>query len=412
MDDYGVTEHVRFGVEVTEAVWDDAAAVGRVHLDDGDELVARSVVCAVGQLNRPYVPDLPGHFDGPAFHTARWDHDVDLHDRDVVMVGAGATGFQVAPAIADDVRSLTIIQRSAQWMFPNPGYHDAVGPGVSWAIRHLPFYGRWFRFLIYFPGCDAGLLAAKVDPDWPDQEHSVSEANDLARQMFTEWIVSQVDDDPELVAKVVPTYPPTGKRTLQDNGSWLRTLTRDHVELVRAGVDHLEADAVVDTDGVRHRADVVVWATGFRPNDYLVPMRVVGRDGVDLHEAWDGRPRALYGIAVPGFPNFFMLYGPGTNLASGGSIIAASEAEMTAIDGCLRLLVEGGHRTIEPTEAAYDAWFERNQAELRTMVWASPHIEHNYYRNANGEVHTLNPFRFVDYWAWTRSVDPDDYVLG
>ncbi|MEZ5209410.1 MAG: NAD(P)/FAD-dependent oxidoreductase [Acidimicrobiales bacterium] len=412
MDDYGVTEHVRFGVEVTEAVWDDAAAVWRVHLDDGDELVARPVVCAVGQLNRPYVPDLPGHFDGPAFHTARWDHDVDLHDRDVVMVGAGATGFQVAPAIADDVRSLTIIQRSAQWMFPNPGYHDAVGPGVSWAIRHLPFYGRWFRFLIYFPGCDAGLLAAKVDPDWPDQEHSVSEANDLARQMFTEWIVSQVDDDPELVAKVVPTYPPTGKRTLQDNGSWLRTLTRDHVELVRAGVDHLEADAVVDTDGVRHRADVVVWATGFRPNDHLVPMRVVGRDGVDLHEAWDGRLRALYGIAVPGFPNFFMLYGPGTNLASGGSIIAAPEAEMTAIDGCLRLLVEGGHRTIEPTEVAYDAWFERNQAELRTMVWASPHIEHNYYRNANGEVHTLNPLRFVDYWAWTRTVDPDDYVLG
>lgn len=411
MDEHGVTEHVRFGTEVRRAVWDDEQATWTVQLDDGDELVARSVICAVGQLNRPHVPEVPGRFDGPAFHTARWDHDVDLSDKDVVMVGAGATGFQVAPAIADQVRSLTIIQRSAQWMFPNPGYHDQVGPGVAWAIRHLPFYGRWFRFLIYFPGCDGGLVAAKVDPEWADQEHSVSEVNDLTRQMFTEWIVSQVEGDPDLVAKVVPTYPPTGKRTLQDNGSWLRTLTRDDVELVRAGVDHLEADAVVDSEGVRHHADVLVWATGFRANDFLVPMEVLGRGGVDLRVAWDGRPRALYGIAVPGFPNFFMMYGPGTNLASGGSIIAASEAEMTYIDGCLRLLVEGGHRSMEPTEAAYEEWFERAQAEMRTMVWASPHIEHNYYRNDNGEVHGLNPFRFVDYWRWTRDVDPSDHLF-
>jgi 4-hydroxyacetophenone monooxygenase len=191
------------------------------------------------------------------------------------MIGAGATGFQVAPAIAEQVRSLTIIQRTAQWMFPNPGYHDAVGPGVPWAIEHLPFYGRWFRFLIYWPSCDAGLVAAKVDPAWDDQEHSVSEVNDLTRVMFTEWITSQVDDDPELVAKVVPTYPPTGKRTLQDNGSWLRTLTRDDVELVRAGVDHLEADAVVDSNGDRHRADVVIWATGFRPAvAHLAPLHL------------------------------------------------------------------------------------------------------------------------------------------
>ena len=157
------------------------------------------------------------------------------------MVGAGATGFQVAPAIAETVRSLTVLQRTAQWMFPNPGYHDAVGPGVGWAIRHLPFYGRWFRFLTLWPGCDAGLAAAKVDPDWEPQQQSVSEVNDLVRTMFTEWITSQVDDDPELVAKVVPPYPPTAKRTLQDNGSWLRTLTRDNVELVRRGVSAARA---------------------------------------------------------------------------------------------------------------------------------------------------------------------------
>lgn len=342
MEKYGVTEDVRFGTSVERAAWDDGTATWTVELDDGTALRSRAVICAVGQLNRPFVPDVPGSFAGPAFHTARWPDDVDLVGKDVVMVGAGATGFQVAPAIADEVRSLTVLQRSAQWMFPNPGYHDSVGPGVPWAIRHLPFYGRWFRFLIYWPGCDAGLVAAKVDPDWADQEHSVSEVNDLTRVMFTEWITSQVGDDPELVAKVVPTYPPTGKRTLQDNGSWLRTLTRDDVELVRSGVDHLEADAVVDADGTRHPADVLIWATGFTPNEFLVPMEIIGRNGSDLRRSWGTRPRALYGVTVPDFPNFFLMYGPGTNLASGGSIIAASECQMALIDGCLRLLASGG----------------------------------------------------------------------
>ncbi|MCZ4498122.1 MAG: 4-hydroxyacetophenone monooxygenase, partial [Marmoricola sp.] len=226
----------------------------------------------------------------------------------------------------------------------------------------------------------------------------------------TDWIVSQVDGRPDLVDKVVPTYPPTGKRTLQDNGSWLRTLTRDHVSLVRSGVSRLTATGVVDDDGVEHPADVVVWATGFRANDYLAPMRVTGRDGLDLHESWGTRPRAHLGITVPGFPNFFMLYGPGTNLASGGSIILATECEMSYVSGCLALLADG-HRTLEPTAAAYDAWYEKCQAELRMTVWASPHIEHNYYTNDDGEVHVLNPFRIVDYWAWTREPDLADLDL-
>ena len=128
-----------------------------------------------------------------------------------------------------------MFQRTAQWMFPNPNYHDEVGPGVQWALRHLPFYGRWYRFLLFWPGCDKGLEAARVDPDYPDQQTAVSEINEITRIMFTEWITSQVGDDPDLLAKVVPDYPATGKRTLQDNGSWLRTLTRDNVELVRDG---------------------------------------------------------------------------------------------------------------------------------------------------------------------------------
>jgi 4-hydroxyacetophenone monooxygenase len=409
MRKYGVDQHVRWNTEVTGATWDAGTETWSVELGGGESLTARAVISAVGQLSRPHVPDVPGTFDGPAFHTARWDHSVDLAGKDVVMVGAGATGFQIAPAIAETVASLTVVQRTAQWMFPNPGYHEPVGSGAQWALRHLPFYARWFRFLIFFPGCDAGLAAAKVDPDWEPQKSSVSEINDFARMMFTEWIESQVPDDKDLLAKVLPDYPATGKRTLQDNGSWLKTLTRDNVDLVRSGVSHLEADGIVDSDGNKHVADVIVWSTGFTYNEPLAPMTIRGRGGVDLREHWGTRPRAYLGVTVPGFPNFFCLYGPGTNLASGGSIIFASECEVRYVMACIDALLAGDHRTIEPKRSVYDDWYQRTQAEMRTMVWASPHIEHNYYANDDGEVHGLNPWRLVDYWDWTRSVNLDDY---
>lgn len=418
MERHGITEHVRFNTRVQSATWDESSATWSVAVTNPDgtrgNLIARAVISAVGQLNTPFVPTLAGAetFAGQAFHTARWDHDVDLTGKDVVMVGAGATGFQVAPAIAEQVGSLTVFQRTAQWMFPNPNYHSAVGPGVQWALRHLPFYGRWYRFLIFWPGCDSGLAAAKVDPDFPDQQRAVSEMNDLARMMFTEWISSQVDGDPELLAKVIPDYPATGKRTLQDNGSWLRTLTRGNVELVRTPIDHVEADVVVDADGTRYPADVLVYATGFRANDLLSSVKVFGRNGIELQDRWGRRPAAYLGITVPGFPNFFCLYGPGTNLASGGSLIFHSECEVRYIMGCLDLLIAADKRGMEPRQDRYDDWYERCQAELKTLVWSQPTIKHSFYKNEDGLVHGLSPWRLVDYWTWTRSPNPDDFVMN
>jgi 4-hydroxyacetophenone monooxygenase len=417
MDKYGIGPHVRWETEVLGAEWDEASATWsvRTRAADGTEdvLVARAVISAVGQLNRPNVPELPGAdtFAGPAFHSARWDHDVDLEGRRVAMIGAGASGFQIAPTIAPVVDRLTVFQRTAQWMFPNPNYHATVGPGVRWALRHLPFYGRWYRFLIFWPGCDKGLEAARVDPDYPDQQRAVSETNEFTRQMFTDWIVGQVGDDPDLVAKVVPDYPATGKRTLQDNGAWLGALTRDNVELVRTPIDHIEPDAVVTTDGRRYPADVLVYATGFQATRVLAPMSIVGRDGVDLRTLWGERPAAYLGITVPGFPNFFCMYGPGTNLAHGGSLIFHSECQMRYITQCLDALIVGGHRTMEPRQERYDDWHERSQREMRGLVWAQPSVEHSFFKNSAGEIHVLSPWRIVDYWAWTKEPDLDDFVL-
>ncbi|MGD0880076.1 MAG: NAD(P)/FAD-dependent oxidoreductase [Acidimicrobiales bacterium] len=418
MDRHGIAPHVRWETEVLGADWDEGSATWsvRTRAADGTEevLTARAVISAVGQLNRPYVPDIDGaaDFAGPAFHSARWDHDVDLTGKRVAMVGAGASGFQIAPTIAPEVGHLTVFQRTAQWMFPNPNYHETVGPGVRWALRHLPFYGRWYRFLIFWPGCDKGLEAARVDPDYPDQQRAVSEMNELTRQMFTDWIVGQVGDDPELVAKVVPDYPATGKRTLQDNGAWLSALLRDNVDLVRTGIDHIESDAVFTVDGERYPADVLVYATGFEATKVLSPMTITGRGRVDLREMWGERPAAYLGITVPGFPNFFCMYGPGTNLAHGGSLIFHSECQMRYITRCLETLIVGGHRTMEPRQERYDDWHDRSQREMQGLVWAQPSIEHSFFKNSAGEIHVLSPWRLVDYWTWTKEPDLADFVLG
>jgi 4-hydroxyacetophenone monooxygenase len=418
MTKHGIEAHIRWETEVVALRWDDGAGTWNVTVrhssGEETEMVARAVISAVGQLNRPHIPDLPGRdsFAGPSFHSARWDHSVDISGRRVAMIGAGASGFQIAPAIAPEVDHLSVFQRTAQWMFPNPNYHAVVGPGVRWALRHLPFYGRWYRFLIFWPACDSGLNGARVDPDYPDQQRAVSELNEFTRQHFTQWIESQVGDDPELLAKVLPDYPATGKRTLQDNGSWLQTLRRDNVELVRTGIDHIEPDAVVTVDGRRHPADVIVYATGFFANRFLYPMTVVGRDGVDLREMWGERPAAHLGITVPGFPNLFMMYGPATNLAHGGSLIFHSECQMRYISGCLEALIAGGHSAMEPKREVYEDWHRRTQAEIKTLVWAQPSIRHSHFKNAYGEIHTLSPWRLVDYWSWTKQPDLTDFEFA
>jgi|tagenome__1003787_1003787.scaffolds.fasta_scaffold20989172_6 4-hydroxyacetophenone monooxygenase len=418
MAKHGVEPHVQWETEVLGAEWDDAANVWwlRVRAKDGTEstLTARAVISAVGQLNRPNLPAFPGMetFAGPSFHSARWDHSVDLAGKRVAMIGAGASGFQIAPTIAPDVAQLTVFQRTAQWMFPNEDYHKKVGPGLPWALRHLPFYARWYRFLLFWALCDKGLAAAKIDPEYDGGARAVSEMNELTRQWFTEWITSQVDNDPELVAKVVPDYPPTGKRTLQDNGSWLRTLTRDNVELVRTSIDHIEPDAIVTTDGERYEVDVIVYATGFLATKVLFPMDITGRDGINLRETWGERPAAYLGVTVPNFPNLFLMYGPGTNLVHGGSLIFHSECQMRYITGCLEALIDGEHRAMEPTQAKYDDWLTRTQAEINTYVWSHPSIKHSFFKNAYGEIYGLSPWRLVDYWAWTKEPDLADFVLS
>ena len=413
MVDYGVVDHIRFDTEVTAARWDEASATWTVDTTGGT-LVANAVISAVGQLNRPKLPDIEGResFEGVAMHSAQWVDGTDLVGKRVAVVGTGASAFQLVPTIAPEVEQLTVFQRSAQWMFPNPNYHATVGPGVAWAIRHLPCYGRWYRFLLFWPACDAGLIAMTVDPDYPDPEHGISAINDAARDMFTQWMADQVGDDPELLAKVVPDYVCLGKRTLQDNGSWLGALKRPNVDLVTEGIERITPTGVRTVDGVDHDVDILVFATGFHANKYLWPMEIVGRDGIVLGDQWGDRPTALYGITVPNFPNLFCLYGPGTNLASGGSLIFHSECQVRYVMGCIETLLAPDVSSIEVRQDAHDEYNARLQARLQEMVWSHPSIRTSWYRNDEGEIYILSPWRLVDYWTWTKAPDPAHFDLA
>lgn len=414
---YQVLEQIQFNCEVTRAEFDNDQQCWQVQWRNAagelESTQAQAVICAGGQLNRPKVPDLPGaeNFSGPAFHSARWDHSVDYSDRNVVVIGAGASGFQLVPEVAKKARSVTVFQRSAQWMFNNPHYHEEVSDSKRWCLEHLPFYERWYRFLIFWPACEGSWEASFVDPDWPHQDRSTSELNDLVREFFTENITSQVSD-PELLAKVLPEHAPLGKRTLQDNGTWLRTLHEEHVALVRDGIAEICEASVVAENGAEYPADIIVYATGFHATRFIWPMDVVGRDGRTLNEQWKDDPQAYLGIMIPNFPNWFCMYGPGTNLASSGSILLNSECQVRYAMEAIHLLLKQGAKTIECKGEVCADYNQRLREQHAKMVWEHKSITHSFYTDESGKATTLSPWRTVDYWDWTRTVNPDDYELS
>ncbi|MGE0225912.1 MAG: flavin-containing monooxygenase [Acetobacteraceae bacterium] len=416
-DHYDIRRHIRFDTEVTAARFDAARSrwiVSARSADGQTETVeANALITAVGQLNRPFIPDIPGlkDFAGPCFHTARWDATQDLTGKRVAMIGTGASGMQVGPTIAPDVAQLTIFQRSPHWAVNNPNYHAAVSPGKMAALKHIPFYAKWYRFQLLWASADGLHASLHVDPTWPLPDQSLNAANQRFRDDLIAYIRSQIGDRPDLLEKVVPPYPPYGKRMLRDN-HWYSTLTRPNVELVTTPIERITADAIVTRDGQSYPADVLVLATGFEAQRMLAPMDITGRDGQTIRALWgEDEPRAYLGITVPGFPNMFMLYGPGTNLAHGGSAIYHTECQVRYIMQCLRELLETGSAVMECRQEPHDAFNELLDSTHAKMVWAHRGVG-NWYKNRNGRVVTNSPFRLVDYRRMTETLDRNDYVMA
>ncbi len=390
-DEYGIRGRIRFGTEVEAATFDERRLTWSLRLrtaDGGTEaLEAQAVISAVGQLNRPLMPDIPGmdRFAGPSFHSARWRHDIDLAGRRVIVIGTGASAAQFVPAIAPSVARLTLFQRTPPWLVPVPHYYDDIPEGLRWCFRHVPSYAHWHRFWLFWNTTEGLLPSARVDGAWEPKERSVSKANDDLRALFTRYLEAQFGDRPDLLAKVLPAYPPGAKRMVLDNGIWATTLKRENVDLITEPIAAITPAGVRTTDGREHEADVIIYGTGFQASRFLTPMTITGRSGADLQVRWNGDARAYLGITVPGFPNFFMLYGPNTNIVVNGSIIYFSECEVRYILGCIHLLLERGAQAMDCRPAVHDAYNERIDAGNRKMVWGVSTVN-SWYKNATGRV--------------------------
>ena len=353
---FGLLPHLRLGREVAQARFDEAHAVWTILTTSGATLHTRLLVSATGLLSRPALPSIPGRdsFAGPAFHSARWDHAASLAGKRVAVIGTGASATQFIPAIAGEVKTLLVFQRSPAWLKPRG---DRAYPGWCQRLfRRLPLAMRLHRALIY-ARYEARALAFS----------RLKGMMQLAvGRPFRQMLARDVPD-PGLRASLTPDYPIGCKRILLAD-DYLAAFADPRVQLLTAAIARIHPQGVETADGRLHAVDAIVYGTGFAATDFLAPMSIRGRDGRDLNAAWREGAAAYLGMSVPGFPNFFMLYGPNTNLGH-NSIVYMLESQVAHVMRCLRALRATSSTTVEVDAGVHRAFNTRLQARLGSSVW-------------------------------------------
>lgn len=410
----GIRSRIRFNTEVTKLEYNEADSNWLVTYRNMDDVeVAETfdiVISAVGQLNTPSIPSIPGReiFSGDQFHTSQWDSSISLDDTRVALVGTGASAFQVGPAIVDQVAGLTVFQRNAPWMVPTPSYHEPTTEHMRWLLSRISTYHRWFRFHQFWSNVEGMRRFARVDESWAQDGLSVSALSLQLREVLSEQILRHYKDRPDLWQAVIPSYPPFAKRVLRDNGDWARMLKGQKSTLVTVGIDHIEAEGIVSADGVLHNVDVIIWATGFDAARFFHPIEIVGREGRRLHDVWDGEPRAYLGVSYPSFPNFFSVYGPNTNLAVNGSIVLFSESAIDHILSCLEGLLQREAKSVEVRTSVFDEYNEMIDLENTRMAWGESKVS-SWYKSASGRISQNSPLPTLEYWRLTHANVDDSY---
>ena len=386
VDEFGLRSHLRLGVTVESATWRNERHGWEIVLDDGTVDEVDVLVSAVGFLNVPRYPDWPGldEFAGPKFHTARWEHQHDLTDKTVAVVGTGSSATQIVPAIQPIVRKCYVFQREPGWVLPKGERDLDAAERATFARPWQRRRERWrLRYLL-----EKGL--------WSGALWRPGTKNNAAREeMCRRYIARQFKDRPDLRAAVTPTYPYPGKRPIFAT-TFYPALKKENVELVPRAVASVTRTGIVDADGVERAVDVIVMATGFQAANYLARVRVVGRDGRTLQEHWSGEPRAFLGITVPGFPNFFMLYGPGTN---GGEIVTMLEAQADYTVRAVKRMMRSHAAAVEVKPSFEDRWYRWLQSKMEGTSWT---MSHNYFTAPSGKVVTQWPYGNLSYAVLTR----------
>jgi cation diffusion facilitator CzcD-associated flavoprotein CzcO len=378
---------------VTSARWDGAR--WRLDTSDGPH-EADVLITACGQLSTPKVPPMPGldRFAGPAFHTARWQHDVDLSGQRVAVVGTGCSAIQVVPAIQPVVEHVDVYQRSPGWTIPRLDF--AYSARTLRLFERFPALQRLDRAAI-FGFHEFGAAAMTKYP------RLLPVIRTLGRLQINRAI-----DDRELRRKVMPRDD-IGCKRIMVTDDWYPTLTRSNVDLVTDRIAEVTETGIRTEDGIERRADVLVLATGFASHDFVAPMQIAGEDGRTLDEEWGDVPRAYLGITVPGFPNLFLLYGPNTNGGT-GSVINTIECAMTHVLAALERLEAADARAIKVRREAAEAFDRELRAALVRTVWHTGCT--NWYVDEHGNDPSQWPWMWRDYRRRTARLEPDAYAVG
>lgn len=366
---YGVRPHVRLGARVVRCTWSEATQCWEVELASGETLRADVLVPAVGQLSRPALPQIPGiaTFGGAAFHSAAWDHSIDLSGKNVAVIGTGASAIQFVPAIQPMVGSMTIFQRTAPYVLPR--WDSAYGERHQTLFARFPITQRserlgWFGYL------EVGTVGYLYAPI-------------IARAMTAvarRHMRRQTAGKPGLFELIWPDYPMGCKRTLLSD-DYLPALTACNVTLTTAPIEAIEPDAILCTDGIRYPADVIIYGTGFETTEPLAHLNITGASGLLLSKAWADGARAYGGLAVPGFPNMLLMYGPNTNTGA-GSIVHFLETQARYVRDYVRNLAATG-RALDILPEVESAWDAALQGRLRRSVWT---MCTSWYQSASGRV--------------------------
>jgi 4-hydroxyacetophenone monooxygenase len=413
----GLYEHVRFGTEIEDASWNQETQLWDLSLrcEGQAEAVSRDVVVfAVGQLNRPKLPDMPGvnAFGGASFHSAKWDYSVDMNGKSVGVIGTGASACQFIPQVAEVAQKVTVFARTATWLLPTPELHERVAGSARWLLENVSGYAQWYRaglLMLQTPGLLEHVI---VDQEYAPDERAVSPNNDLVRQQLQGWLEPQIADRPDLRDAVIPDSPVGAKRILRDNGTWVKTLKRSNVEVVRTQIAEVTEDGIKCADGSRHKFDVILYGTGFHASKFLFPIKVTGVGGASLHERWGEGARAYLGMTVPDFPNMFCMYGPNTNLVvHGGSIVMFSELTAKYIVDALRVLLERGERTMDVRSDVFEDYNRRVDEANRARAWGFSKVN-SWYKDVRGRVGQNYPFTAAEYYQRTNSVVTADFNFG
>jgi 4-hydroxyacetophenone monooxygenase len=263
--------------------------------------------------------------------------------------------------------------------------------------------------MLYGWGIDGSPAHMKIDPAWPQDGLSISAPNEERRVRMTQSIRDAVGaENTELLEKVIPKYPPFVKRPNPGDGGYYRALLQDNVDLVVEGVEEIVSNGIVDASGQFHELDAIIYATGFKAMEFLAPMGIRGLQGVSIRDYWGEDPGAYLGMTVPGFPNFFMLYGPGTNLGFNGNLIFNSEYQTRYIGACIAHQIVNDVPAMQVREEVYDDYCLRMEAALESFSWSHGSTG-NWYKNSRGKVIANSPWSLLDYWTWTRDFNHDDF---